>query len=169
MAYQASKKFAEKAAWDYVEDEKPGFDLVTLAPPMVYGPLRHSINGVGELSESNARIYNLFVNSEKDAPLPPNGMHVCTDVREIAEAHVRSITVHEAAGKRFIICAGRVGSQEISDLLRREISKSKERTPHGVPGGNQLDENAYECSAELAERVLGMKNWGQGEDIRGIG
>ena len=33
VAYRGSKKFAELAAWDFMEREKPGFDLVTLCPP----------------------------------------------------------------------------------------------------------------------------------------
>lgn len=70
-----------KIAWDFIEKEKPNFDLVTLAPPMVYGPLRHSIKSVKELNQSNSRIYDLFVNSKKDADEPPNGLHTYVDVR----------------------------------------------------------------------------------------
>ena len=36
-AYRVSKKFAEKAAWEFMETEKPQFDLITLAPPGVFG------------------------------------------------------------------------------------------------------------------------------------
>jgi hypothetical protein len=68
-------------AWDFIRDEKPNFDLVALCPPMVYGPLHHSINSISELNESNSRIWKLFINSSKDAPLPPNGVHVFVDVR----------------------------------------------------------------------------------------
>ena len=35
--YRASKTFAEKAAWEFVENEKPNFDLVTMNPPLVIG------------------------------------------------------------------------------------------------------------------------------------
>lgn len=35
--YRASKTFAERAAWDFVEEEKPNFDLATINPPMVFG------------------------------------------------------------------------------------------------------------------------------------
>lgn len=31
-AYQGSKKFAEEAAWKFVKDEKPQFDLATICP-----------------------------------------------------------------------------------------------------------------------------------------
>ena len=36
---------------------------------MVYGPLRHTVKSVKELNQSNSRIYDLFVNSKKDAEL----------------------------------------------------------------------------------------------------
>ena len=39
----------------------------------------------------------------------------------------------------------------------------EERTPIGIPGGNELDENAYTCSSELAEKVLGIKFTGKEE------
>lgn len=32
-AYRASKTLAERAAWDFIEKEKPGFDLATVNPP----------------------------------------------------------------------------------------------------------------------------------------
>ena len=39
MGYRASKTFAEKAAWDFIEKEKPSFTLSTINPPMVFGPV----------------------------------------------------------------------------------------------------------------------------------
>lgn len=100
VAYRASKKFAEKAgeldarpsrviltslayvpAWDFVEQEKPGFDLVALNPPMVYGSLRHTIASIAQLNESNLRIWRLFLDTSKDADIPPNGLPLYVDVR----------------------------------------------------------------------------------------
>jgi len=37
--YRASKTFAEKAAWDFVEKEKPNFTISTINPPLVFGPI----------------------------------------------------------------------------------------------------------------------------------
>jgi hypothetical protein len=68
-------------AWEFVEREKPAFDLVVLNPPMVYGPLRHTISNVSELNESNLRIWRLFIDTNKDAELPPNGLPLYVDVR----------------------------------------------------------------------------------------
>ncbi|KAF4626177.1 hypothetical protein G7Y89_g11987 [Cudoniella acicularis] len=156
-AYQASKKFAELAAWDFIKNEKPNFDLVTFNPPMIYGPIAHSVKNVKELNESTARIYNLFINSSSSAPLPPNGLHLYVDVRDIALAHLKALTTPEAGGKRFVICEGGIGSQEISDLLRANIPGLKERTPEGVPGSKGLDANVFAADTSRAEKILGMK------------
>ncbi|PQE08470.1 hypothetical protein CJF30_00005331 [Rutstroemia sp. NJR-2017a BBW] len=154
-AYQVSKKFAELAAWEFVE-EKPNFDLVSLTPPMVYGPLRHAIKTTHDLNQSNARIYSGFVNSSKDAELPPNGLHVYTDVRDLAQAHLLAATLPEASGQRFIICEGQVSSQNISDILRKNIPELEERTPKGNPGEKGLQDGSFTCSSEKAKSVLGV-------------
>ena len=48
-------------------------------------------------------------------------------------------------------------SQEISDMIRNRIPELSERTPKGVPDGNPLDPNAYECSSSKVEKILGLK------------
>jgi len=37
--YRASKTMAEKAAWDFIEQERPNFTLSTMCPPLVLGPV----------------------------------------------------------------------------------------------------------------------------------
>jgi nucleoside-diphosphate-sugar epimerase len=37
VAYSVSKKYAEKAAWEFMENEKPHFDLIALNAPGVFG------------------------------------------------------------------------------------------------------------------------------------
>lgn len=39
LGYRGSKTFAERAAWDFVEKEKPNFVISTINPPMVFGPI----------------------------------------------------------------------------------------------------------------------------------
>jgi nucleoside-diphosphate-sugar epimerase len=158
-AYRASKKFAELAAWKFVEEEKPNFDLVTLCPPMIYGPLTHasSVPSVKDLNESNFRIYNFFFDAKNDAPLPPNGVHMYVDVRDLAIAHRLAATTPEASGNRIIISAGAVSSQDISDILRKEFPEMAARTPVGKPGTSSLPENAYYIENEKAKNILGCK------------
>jgi nucleoside-diphosphate-sugar epimerase len=35
VGYFASKQFAERTAWDFIEKEQPSFDLVAICPPMI--------------------------------------------------------------------------------------------------------------------------------------
>ena len=60
VAYRASKKLAEDAAWQYVKRHQPHWDLVTLCPGMVFGPLwPGTLSSLGRLNESNSIIWGL--------------------------------------------------------------------------------------------------------------
>ncbi|KAG9084813.1 methylglyoxal reductase (NADPH-dependent) gre2, partial [Ceratobasidium sp. 370] len=53
LGYTGSKKLAEKAAWDFMDAEKPGFDLVTICPPMVYGPALQEVTSMDNINASS--------------------------------------------------------------------------------------------------------------------
>lgn len=106
------------------------------------------------MNKSNSRIYNLLINASRKANLPPNGMHVYTDVRDLANAHILAVSLPKASNIRLIICAEQVSSEEISDCLRGNIGELQERTPEGANHGNKLDTNAYTCSSKDAKKVL---------------
>lgn len=155
-AYQVSKKLAEMAAWNFIKEEKPNFDLVTINPPAIYGPLRHTVNNPSELNESSARIYNLFINSSASAELPPNALHLYVDVRDVAKAHVESALRPEAGNTRFLLTAGGVSSQQISDVLRENVKELENRTPAGKPGSKGLPDDAFKADSSPAKEVLGI-------------
>lgn len=61
IAYRASKVLGEKTAWEYIEKEKPHWELVTLCPGMVFGKLLPgTISGLKELNTSNGLVWGLF-------------------------------------------------------------------------------------------------------------
>ncbi|KAI9736280.1 MAG: methylglyoxal reductase (NADPH-dependent) gre2 [Cirrosporium novae-zelandiae] len=156
-AYYGSKKFAEKAAWNFVSEEKPNFDVVIINPPMVYGPLNHHVARPADLNESNSQIYSHFIDSSKDAEMPPNGVHLYCDVRDVALAHVKAVVTPEASNKRFLLTAGPVTSQEIADIFRKKFPELESRTPIGKPGANTLPETAYRGDSTPAKEILGIK------------
>lgn len=41
--YCASKIIAERAAWDFIEKEKPSFDFATVLPAFNFGPILHEV------------------------------------------------------------------------------------------------------------------------------
>ncbi|KAL4961191.1 SDR family oxidoreductase [Aspergillus stella-maris] len=100
-AYRGSKTFAEQEAWKFMEQEKPSFDLVTLCPSMVFGPLARDPTSVSELNESNKNLWKIMSGSADDA-LPPCRFNFWIDVRDLAEVHVSALFSEKVGGKRYL-------------------------------------------------------------------
>ncbi|KAH7412957.1 hypothetical protein BKA64DRAFT_718928 [Cadophora sp. MPI-SDFR-AT-0126] len=118
LAYRGSKTFAERSAWAFIKRDRPNFDLVTMNPPLVYGPVVHWLDNLDHLNTSNQRIRDLIQGKVRGPELPPTGTFLFTDVRDLALAQVKSIEIFEAGGKRFFITAGHYSNKEIVDVLR---------------------------------------------------
>lgn len=86
-------------------------------------------------------------------------MYAESPQQEVAAAHIAAIFTPEAGNQRFIICAGQISSQQISDNLRAAFPELAERTPIGKPGVSSLLEEAarYSASSEKAKKILGIK------------
>jgi len=68
IGYLASKTFAERAAFDFVEKNHPHFSISTILSPMVYGPIIHLVEPVSRLNTSSADIWRFMNGSEKEVP-----------------------------------------------------------------------------------------------------
>ncbi|TVY83957.1 Ketoreductase [Lachnellula suecica] len=156
-AYRASKKFAEQAAWKFMDEKpKPKFDFVTLCPPATFGPPVHSVNRIQDLNESNARLWKLC-NLGTASPVPRIPLHVQVDARDLAVAHIRAALIPSAGNKRIIISGGQFNFQEIFDIVRSNFKEMENRTTIGNPGVSSLAEGAYEYSNSQAKKVLGVE------------
>lgn len=62
-AYMASKTLAERAAWSWYEKNKSSvsWDLVTLNPPYVFGPILHECKGLDSLNTSAGLWYQMVL------------------------------------------------------------------------------------------------------------
>jgi len=118
--YRASKTFAERAAWEFVSKHKPNFDLVTLCPPMVYGPIINA-QTLSSINTSNEAIYK-YLNGETKT-VEPMFHPFWVDVRDVAAAHLSAYETPAAGGHRFFIVADEVySSQDMVDALRKVSS-----------------------------------------------
>lgn len=98
--YSASKTLAEKAAWDYANQN--GVQLATILPPMIYGPPLQPVPSKDKLNASSAAIYAL-IDGDKGRPVPPNIWIHNVAVEDAALAHVRAAECEGAAGHRFLV------------------------------------------------------------------
>lgn len=87
--YRASKVLAERAAWTYVADNKDSitFDLVTVLPPVVYGPVIHDISSPDALNSSLKVFCANASLPEKDLSDPVLSSGYWADVRDLAAIH----------------------------------------------------------------------------------
>ena len=152
-AYCASKTFAEKAAFEFVEKEHPSFEISTICPPMIYGPNAHSVSDVSRLNTSLADIYRLMNGSEKE--VPPTSFYAFADVRDVAKAHRLAYELPEAAGQRYFITSGKYSYQMVCDIIRENFPEVRDRVPVGKPGSG-LGQEVYKVDNSKAKKELGM-------------
>lgn len=156
-AYRACKTAAERAAWDFVEERKLGFDLVSLCPAMVFGPFLPASKPktTAALNTSNLLVWSA-VSAGRDSPVPPTKGPVWVDVRDVALAHVKALEVAEAGGRRYLLAQGVYCNQELADLGRSVTAKYADRLPLGRPGLRESHKH-FAVDASETERVLGMR------------
>ncbi|KAH7350548.1 putative NADPH-dependent methylglyoxal reductase GRP2 [Rhexocercosporidium sp. MPI-PUGE-AT-0058] len=159
--YRGSKVFAEKAAWKFMEDERPNFTLATICPPLVVGPITSCIDDISKLNTSNIRFFEFITGKYKGPVIPETGNYLWADVRDVALAHVRAFEVDEAAGKRFFTVASHFCNKEIVDILRKNFPEFEDKLPDKeASGGGYPEEGPYGFSNENSTKVLGIEFMG---------
>ncbi len=141
-AYCASKTFAEKAAWDFVENEKPKFNVATICPPMTYGPLDHDAS-LDHLNLSSADIYRLMNGSQKEpgptvfpgtmTPLKSSAPNTdlivvaFADVRDVGEAHVKAYENPQSS--RYLIASGNFQYPDVCAIIKKALPSYASKVP----------------------------------------
>ena len=147
-AYCASKTFAEKAAWDFVKDRKPNFDVATICPPMIYGPLDHDAS-LDHLNTSSADIYRLMNGSQKEPG--PTAFPAFADVRDVGEAHVKAY--EKTQGSRYLITTGNFQYPDVCEIIKKVLPAYASKVPD--PSSTKKVET-FKVNNEHARKDLGM-------------
>jgi nucleoside-diphosphate-sugar epimerase len=156
-SYRVSKTIAEQSAWKFVEEEKPNFDLSTINPPLVFGPIVHHLNSLSAINTSNERFVALIQGKWKADGPPAGGVSLWVDVRDVALAHVAAFEKPEAGGKRFFCTAGSFSNDEILAAAQKNFPELKDKFPSGdAKAGAASGGPGYDNSR--ATKVLGI-NW----------
>lgn len=150
VAYRGSKKFAELEAWKYIKEHTPSFDIVTLCPPMTFGPVVHPISSVDKLNESNAMLWKVASGAN---PLPVSRVPFWIDVRDLAIAHVEALLSADAGGKRYVPASPEMFSYGIA---ARVIANAFPGFKDGVAQEDQAIDEGCGIDGETAARELGF-------------
>jgi dihydroflavonol-4-reductase len=99
-AYYYSKTVAEHAAWDFVEDRSPSYDLVAVNPVWVIGP---------SLVPTPNESHTLFTGATDGSQPGIIALdHPFVDVRDVGRAHLAAMETPSAHG-RYLTAAGNTG------------------------------------------------------------
>ncbi|KAL3412859.1 pyridoxal phosphate-dependent transferase [Aspergillus fumigatus] len=154
VAYRGSKKFAELEAWNFMDREGPPFDLVTLCPPMVFGPIVHPVASIAQLNESNAVLWSVAAGAD---PLPAARVSAWIDVRDLAEAHVQALLTPEAGGKRYVPASGEPFCYEYAaDIIKEKFLWARETVTTNYEAGKRPGPT-YKLDGATVTRELGVK------------
>ncbi|CAE6505553.1 unnamed protein product [Rhizoctonia solani] len=157
LAYFASKALAEKAAWEFIEHEKPGYDLVTICPTMVYGPVLQEVTSLDKINASSLQFYQVFNGQDKE--LKPFGVWLWVDVRDVATAHVAALEKPEAGGKRFLLAEGNFNLGQVAEYIWThypERAKSK-GIPRSSSASGYPPEGVHKADNTASKTILGIK------------
>jgi nucleoside-diphosphate-sugar epimerase len=120
--YPLAKTRAEKAAWDAVRGSS--MELSVLNPGVIWGPPLHPQLAAPSRSFLDLALRQVDDPRKEVAAFPAVGAHVC-DVRDVALAHVKAMTLPKAANRRFPIVSS---AAVLSDMA---VTLSKVFAPMG--------------------------------------
>ncbi|CAM1509950.1 Fc.00g002850.m01.CDS01 [Cosmosporella sp. VM-42] len=158
-AYRASKKLAEKAAWDFVAAEKPSFDLVTVCPPLVLGPVVHHLATLDTINTSNERFVNMLKGKWKQDIPAVTPVPLWVDVRDVAKAHIRALEESSAGGKRLFTTAGWFSQREVVEIVRAKFPEFEDRLPGLDVKGGELppEDKVFKYNNDATNKILGFE------------
>ncbi|MBA4011085.1 MAG: epimerase [Phenylobacterium sp.] len=119
-AYRKSKLLAEKAAWDFIAGA-PQTQLTTILPGAIFGPVltREHLGSVG--------IIQRLLDGQPPA-LPRLGFNI-TDVRDLAELHIKAMETPQAAGQRYIALGESLWYGEVAQALKERLGEKAAKVP----------------------------------------
>src|ERR1700733_11392206 len=120
--YVKSKTIAERAAWDFIAREGRNLELSVVNPVGVFGPVLGA--------DYSASI--LIVQRLMDGAMPgvPKLYFGAVDVRDVADMHIRAMTIPAAKGERFLAVAGDfLWMREIARVLINRMGSDARRVP----------------------------------------
>ncbi|KAL6411281.1 hypothetical protein AUP68_04983 [Ilyonectria robusta] len=158
-AYRASKKLAELAAWDFVSENKPSFDLVTICPPMVFGPAVPYFATLDGINTSNERVVSLLRGDWKAEIPASRPVPMWIDVRDAARAHIRALEEPSAGGQRLLTTPGNFSNREIADIVRAKFPEFADKLPGPeVPGGEfPPEDQVFKIDNSVTKKLLGFE------------
>jgi nucleoside-diphosphate-sugar epimerase len=147
--YPRSKAIAERAAWDFIEAEGGDTQLVVMNPTFIAGP------SLVPTQRSSLTAFKAII--EGAMPALPRQRFGVVDVRDVADAHIKSMATPGAAGKRYLLLADgpTITWLGLAQILRDHLGPAGDRvTTDEAPGE---DPSPLTIHNDRAKQELGWR------------
>ncbi|MCJ1464135.1 methylglyoxal reductase (NADPH-dependent) gre2 [Pseudocyphellaria aurata] len=155
----------ERDAWDFVEKEKPNFTLAACVSPLSLGPTLQDVapNPSGKI---NQRV-RAYLQGAAIQVFPPIFF---VDSRDAAMSLVLAAEKEEAAGKRFLIVAGKYNDKQIMGIIGHKFPQFRQPrvylpTGEALETGNLSAPRVPDFDNRRSVEVLGMRYRSLAESI----
>ena len=161
-AYAKSKTLAERAAWEFIEREGGGMELAVVNPVVVFGP-------------ALAKDYStsiMIIRRMLDGALPglPKIWIGAVDVRDVADMHLKAMTLPQAAGERFLAVAGDfLLFKELALILKQNLGAAAAKVPtREIPNWGVRLASLFDPAVRQILPELGKKKTGSNRKAREV-
>lgn len=122
-AYIKSKTIAEKAAWQFMNENGGDMELAVINPTGIFGNV---IGGISSASVDTV-IKGILNGVIKESPSFTMGV---VDVRDVAAIHLKAMLHPDAAGQRFIATSkGAMSFYDVAELIKTERPEKAAKVP----------------------------------------
>ncbi len=115
--YFRSKTIAEKAAWEFIENDDSGMELTTVCPGAILGPVLEKDFG------TSANIVIKAIDGSSPA-VPKIGFDM-VDVRSVADLLIKAMEAPKAANQRYVGSSGYLQFKEVAQILKNAYPNRK--------------------------------------------
>lgn len=91
----------------------------------------------------------------RDTALPPTGIFLWVDVRDVALAHVRALETPAAGGERFLLVGGHFSNKLLADIIAETRPELASKLPPNTVDDTPAD--VYGYNGAKTAKTLGME------------
>ncbi|KAL2259876.1 hypothetical protein VTK26DRAFT_6303 [Humicola hyalothermophila] len=142
--------------------QNPSFTLATICNTYTFGPLPRSLDSLDRINTSNKRLLDMVTGGMRHGVHPTAPVFTFVDARDVALAHVRAMTVPEAAGKRFYVVGGFFSNPRLVEIVRDKFPRLEKegKLPPREQVVDDFPEGHWRFDNRRSMEILGLQYTG---------
>jgi nucleoside-diphosphate-sugar epimerase len=165
VPYCSSKILAYKATNDFIANEKPAFDVVSLMPSYIIGKNELVTDPKNITDGTNGLAFGQILGNKN-----PDGLSGCSvHVNDVSKAHVLALESSIPGNSHFILNSGGVDGTVWSDAIEIVAKNFPQAVAAGtLPNNGVMGSKRSRISAKKTEEIFGMKFLSFEEQVKSV-